>query len=203
MINISDRDLVGTGRHRKVYIHPDNDKLCIKVIYDGIHDAPAIEREKSYYRHLQKRQVSWEMLPAYHGDVITNIGEGSVFDLVTDDNNKVSRTLGHYVSSNELTKLHFKELVDALNSFKQYLISQRIYTIGIAHRNIVCQVINSKIEKIHIVDNIGNLEFIPISNYFDFRAKKKVNKKWKRFEEKLLAEFPLNEDLAKIFLQVV
>lgn len=202
MINIDESYLVGKGHHRKVYRHPENDKLCIKVVFDGNHESSEIESEKSYYRHLQKRGISWEMLPVYHGDVTTNLGQGTVFDLVTDTNNEVSKTLVYYFSSSERINAHFDELIIALNLFKQYLLEQRIITKGLAPRNIVCQLIDSTAFKLHIVDNIGNSEFIPISNYIAFRAHKKINKKWIRFKQKLLIESPENTDLKRLIDQI-
>lgn len=202
MINIDESYLVGKGHHRKVYRHPENDKLCIKVIFGGPDHSSELAREKAYYKHLKNRGVSWSMLPAYHGDVITNLGKGSVFDLIADTSGKVSKTLGYYLSSNQLTSTHYDELINALSSFKKYLLEQRIITKGLAHRNIVCLNIDSQISKLYIVDNIGNTEFIPISSFIGFYARNKINRKWRRFEQKLLSNFPENKALERIIQQL-
>jgi len=202
MIYIDESYLVGKGHHREVYRHPENDKLCIKLVFDGHDDSSEIQSEKSYYKHLQKRSVSWDMLPQYHGDVTTNLGEGTVFDLVTDNNNEVSKTLAYYFASSERTQANFNDLVKTLNSFKHYLLEQRVITKGLAPRNIVCQCNDSKITKLYVVDNIGNSEFLPISSYIGFRARKKINKKWARFKQKLLLEIPENTELASLINQL-
>ena len=36
-----------------------------------------------------------------------------------------------------------------------------------------------------VVDDIGNTEFFPISNYVSSSAKRKINRKWQRFEASL------------------
>jgi len=36
-----------------------------------------------------------------------------------------------------------------------------------------------------IIDNIGNSDFIPICNYIDWMATRKLHRKWQRFENLL------------------
>ena len=201
MINIDESNFVGKGNHREVYRHPTDPSLCIKINVckdPSSREIREVKREKDYYRLLKKQGVSWGMLPAYHGDVITNLGEGSVFDLITDANDKVSKTLGFYLTSNELTQENYDGLVSSLSQLKEYLLTQRIIVRGLAHRNMVCQRSESGIYRIAIVDNIGNSEFIPISNYVSYLAKRKINKKWARFKGRLLGEFPDNSVLQRI-----
>jgi hypothetical protein len=199
MIHIDDTNIIGKGHHREVYRHPDNPNMCIKIVVDLEQNPHEEEKEKAYYRHLQKRNVSWEMLPRYHGDVPTNLGPGSVFDLITNTDGNVAKTLGHYLQSNELTNTHQQQLSLGLKNLKKYLLTQRILTQGLAHRNIVCQITHTAEFNLCVVDNIGNSEFIPLSQFFRFRAEKKINKKWQRFEVKLLTEFPDNKALQLIF----
>jgi len=195
MIHINDTNIVGKGHHREVYIHPDNPKLCIKIVVDLTQAPSEEEKEKSYYRHLQKRNISWDMLPRYHGDITTNLGTGSVFDLITNFDGSVAKTLGFYLQTTELTYRHQQKLSLGLKNLKKYLLGQRILTQGLAHRNIVCQITQTGDFNLCVVDNIGNSEIIPLSQFFRFRAEKKINKKWQRFESKLLSEFVDNKAL--------
>ena len=139
------------------------------------------------------------MLPAYHGDLETSLGMASVFDLISDTDGSTSRTLGYYLQSEELTQQNYEGLLSSLSQLKNYLLSQKIIVRGLAHRNIVCQRNETGIFRLAIVDNIGNSEFIPISNYIDFLAERKIHKKWKRFEKRQLEEFTENSALRKIF----
>lgn len=198
MIKIDKSAFVGKGHHREVYRHPENPSLCIKIVVDQNYDSREIKRENSYYQHLEKRNISWDMLSKYHGDVITDMGIGSVFDLILDPDNSVSKTLGYYLRTPDETEKEYDNLLNALLLFKNYLVKERIITKSLAHRNIVCKRDESGVSLLSLVDNIGNAEFFPFSTYIGSMGRKKVHRKWKRFEEKLLKEFPDNKALHRI-----
>lgn len=40
--------------------------------------------------------------------------------------------------------------------------------------------------KLIMIDGIGNSDFIPLANYIDWYAQKKIQRRWTRFEKKLL-----------------
>ncbi len=198
MITINKSALIGKGHHREVYRHPNDPNLCIKIIFDTNYDSREIQRELNYYKHLEKKGATWEMLPRYHGDIETNLGTGSVFDMILDFDGSISRSLGHYLNSNEKTTTYFDDLLISLSMLKSYLLKNKVVTKSLAHRNIVCQKSESGIGRLVLIDNIGNTEFLPISNHVGFMARKKIMRKWRRFEYKLLSEFPDNQGLFKI-----
>ena len=196
MVNIEKSGLVGTGHHRECYRHPGNNNLCIKIIVSG--NAKEIRREKKYYRRLQKRGVSWDMIPRYYGEIETNMGSGSVFDLVLDHDGAISKNLKHYLSSNELTEANYNRLSDALDLLKNYLLQQQIITMTLNPNNILCKKLASGSLRFYVIDNIGNSDYIPICNVSRYFAKKKILRKWKRFEEKLLSKYKHNNALHKM-----
>lgn len=198
MINFDKYSMVGKGHHRECYRHPENQNLCIKVVVDGNIDARQVQREIKYYRHLERRGVSWDMIPKYYGDVITNLGIGSVFDLILDQDGAVSKTLGYYIASNEVTEANYDGLSNSLYLLKDYLLKERIITMTLAHRNIVCQRNKSGIFRLFVVDNIGNSDFIPISTYINCLAKKKIYRRWKRFEDRMLDTYAHNKALHRM-----
>lgn len=94
MLILSDKALLGTGRHRKCYVHPDNKNLCVKIIYnydDG--GEKEIRRELSYLNHLNKTLSDWSCIPRYYGTVETDLGVGYLYDLVRDFDGKFSENL--------------------------------------------------------------------------------------------------------------
>jgi len=198
MINIDKSSMFGKGHHRECYIHPENQNLCIKIVVDNNLGARQKHREQKYYRHLEKRNISWDMIPRYHGEIITNFGVGSVFDLITDQDGGISRTLKHYISSNELTEENYNSLASLLYLLKNYLLEQRIITSP-SPRNIVCQRNKSEISQLFIIDNIGNPHYIPISNYNKFLATRKINKEWGKFVYRMLHRNPDNKVLQRMF----
>ncbi len=195
MLNIDQSTLFGKGHHRECYVHPQDSSLCIKIIVDDKPNDRQVKREKNYYKHLQKRNVSFEMVPRYHGDVETNMGPGSVFDMITDHNGEVSKTLEYYLSSSKLTEENYEGLSRSFAQLKTYLIRERIITMTLAARNIVCQRDKSGIIRFSVIDNIGNSDFIPICNYIGSLARRKIIRRWKRFEKRLLAAYPDNKPL--------
>ena len=112
--------------------------------------------------------------------VETNIGTGYIFDLVVDSNNQPSKTLEYY-----LNQPNTEALVEPLLKLKVYLIQNLVITKEIKPRNIACINNNGIIERCVIVDDIGNTEFFPISNYVSSLAKSKIDRKWRRFESSL------------------
>ena len=184
MLNLDKSSLVGKGLRRKCYRHPKDSNLCIKIVVFGNGDES--KREKKYYRHLKKRGISWDMIPKFHGDIETNLGTGSVFDLILDSDGAVSKTLQYYLSSNDKLKAHYKGLSNALYSLKNYLLTQRIITMTLKPKNISCKKMRSGNFRLFVVDNIGNSDFIPVCNYSRFFARKKILRKWNHFERSIL-----------------
>ena len=196
MVNIEKSGLVGTGHHRECYRHPEDSNLCIKIAVSG--NSKEIKREKKYYRRLEKRGVSWDLIPRYYGEIETNMGSGSVFDLVFDHDGAISKNLKHYLSSNELTEANYSQLSNALDLLKNYLLQHRIITMTLNPNNVLCKKLASGSLRLYVIDNIGNSVLIPICNISDYFAKKKILRKWKRFEGKLLRKYKHNSALHKI-----
>ena len=196
MLYLDRANLIGRGRHRECYKHPGNRDLYIKLI---VKDSPLeIKREKQYYRHLQKRGISWDMIPRYYGDAETNLGLGSVFDLISDHDLVVSKSLEYYLSSEEQTEKCYESLSESLHLLKKYLLDNNIVTMDLKPYNILCQKNESGISRLFLVDNIYNSEFIPVSNYSTFFAKRKIARKWQRFEENILKAYPHNKALQRM-----
>ncbi len=202
MIIIDKSQFVGKGHHREVYRHPKQSALCVKINVDEHYDTREIERENAYFEHLEKRGIHWESLSRYYGDIQTDLGVGSVFDLILDDDDSVSKTLGYYLADDSRTGKYYRHLLNALAKLRDGLLRDRIITKSLAHRNIVCQKTSTGISRMVVIDNIGNAEFIPISSYISFFGKRKVQRKWLRFEDKLVAEFAENGSLKRMLSEL-
>jgi hypothetical protein len=193
MININREDFIGKGSHKECYKHPEDNNLCIKISFPDHYKE--IQREKDYYKHLEKRRISWEMIPRYYGDIETNLGVGSVYDLIMDHDNTASKSLEYYLSSKEKTEKYYDDLLNALYLLKEYLLKNKIITMNLDPSNILCQINESGISKLVLVDNVCNTEFIPVSNYSNYFATLKISRKWKRFERSLLYKYNNNKAL--------
>ena len=183
MLKLESSALLGRGLRRECYFHPEDENKCVKIVVAGDHRETA--REQSYYRLLEKRNIAWEMLARFYGNVETNLGEGAVFELIRDYSGEVSKTLVHYFSAPNKTDRNYQYLYQALPALKQYLLKWKIVTIALKPQNIVYKKTNESEGFLVVIDNIGNSDFIPICNYVDWMATRKIHRKWQRFEDLL------------------
>lgn len=199
MIIIDKNKFIGKGYHQACYRHPQNPDLCVKVNFSG---DKGIWREIRYYKHLEKRGISWEKIARYHGRISTDMGVGWVFDLVRDQDKSISKPLTHYIQSEEETEKYFDSLASSISSLKEYLFHNRIITMDLDPANILAQRRGGNIYSLYLIDNICNTELIPISTYVQYFARKKIGRKWGRFENHLAKAFNHNRLLTKIIRNI-
>lgn len=194
MLDLEAALVVGRGLHRICYAHPQDENLCVKVLLPLKSKTPLIEaeREVKYYRVLERKGVPWTMLPKFHGEVITSRGQGYVFELIRDYDGEISKTLKHYLSSSTETNSNYEGLSAAFGLLKDYLLVWKVVTMTIKAKNILYQKLNTETGRFVIIDNIGHSDFIPVCDYLDFMAERKIRRKWSRFEAALRKEYPQN-----------
>ncbi|OCG27602.1 hypothetical protein A9G11_12730 [Gilliamella sp. wkB108] len=186
-IQLTDKDYISKGLHRKCYHHPQDANKCIKVNYnEGAQEET--NREIAYYNHLIKRNIAWDVLAKYYGPVSTNYGEGQVFELIRDYDGKTSTSLEKYLADQQLTEQYYAALVVSLKALKSSLLKDRIITMTIKSKNILFQHLTPEKNRLIIIDNIGNSTFIPIANYISFFATAKIERTWQRFLKSLIRE---------------
>ena len=183
-LNIGSTYKIGEGEDRLCLPHPLDSKKCIKVMKH----PRAIKQMKSdmywYQRFAADKQISWQMISKYHGRIDTNYGIGLVFDLVYDYNGEISKNLNYYLKLNDDT--FNKQLPQHLQQLKEFLLSQEIIFRDLSADNILCQFHDEKNFTLVIIDGIGNNEFIPVSTYISFFAKRKIKRKWEKFSKGIL-----------------
>jgi len=186
MIELDDSLFFSKGTTRKCFLHPENNNLCIKIplINEGKRNKgilKAVHRENKFYLRLKKRNVSWEHLSQYKGDVDTNLGRGSVYQLIRDDNGEIATNLEQYLQSKN-PLINSNVLANALDELYAYMQENKVLTTSLLPRNIVIHQRNGHV-KLIIIDDIGSSEFIPVSQYISFFAEKKIKRKWAKFKE--------------------
>lgn len=192
MLKLKPSHLIGKGLHRECYVHPNQNDLCIKILVNK-NGYKEVAREQAYYKLLQKRNISWEILPKFYGNFETNLGPGAVFDFIRDFDGKASKSLEYYLSSIENTKQYYSGLSEAISNLRNILLREKIITMTLKAKNIVYKRTSDTKGILVIIDNIGNSDFIPIANYIPFMADKKIARKWRRFEKMLLTGYPDNK----------
>lgn len=196
-ITLSEKDYISRGLHRKCYHHPEDANKCIKVNYnDGAEEET--NREIAYYKHLIKRNVSFDALAKYYGPVSTNYGNGHIFELIRDYNGETAIPLEKYLANKSLTEKYFDQLVTGLKELKSALLKDRIITMTIKSKNILFQQLSDTNSRLVIIDNIGNSTFIPIANYIPCFAKSKIERTWQRFLKSIVKENSHNPLLTRL-----
>ena len=200
MLTLDSSQLIGRGLRRECYVHPADENKCVKVVVAGDHKETA--REQSYYHLLAKRRISWKMLARFYGNTETNRGPGAVFELIRDYNGEISKTLDDYLSTTSDFGGDYQSLSGALASLKQYLLQFKIVTMSIKPSNIVFKMVRASEGRLVVIDNIGNSDFIPICNYVDFMAVRKIHRKWRRFLNLLATDYAGNRALQEMLRQL-
>lgn len=187
-LELSTEQLIARGWHRECYQHPADRNLCIKVVVNG--NDTETRREQAYYRHLEQRLIDWQSIPKFHGNVVTNKGDGAVFSLIRDVDEQVSKTLGHYLSSAELFTRHRLELQDSLLRLYQYQLQNNVITMSLKPNNLLFQLRQNGKGTMFIIDNLGNAELFPVSTYSRFFGSRKIQRKWRKFKTVLNKQYP-------------
>ena len=145
-ITLSEKDYISRGLHRKCYHHPEDANKCIKVNYnEGAEEET--NREIAYYKHLIKRNVSFDALAKYYGPVLTNYGNGHIFELIRDYNGETAIPLEKYLANKSLTEKYFDQLVTGLKELKSALLKDRIITMTIKSKNNFFQQLSDRSEE--------------------------------------------------------
>jgi len=176
-IHLNQTGYITEGSQRLIYAHPDHSELCIKV--------PKTESNQRYVsreiKYTQKYQNKIKSIPAYHGIIQTNLGQGYVFDLVKNYDGSISQTLREYAEQGGDRDI-IKQKIEAL--YDLFLI-KHIIVSDLHAGNILVKHISETEFELWLVDGIGNSDFVKICDWFMFFHKKKLIRKFTRFSRGL------------------
>lgn len=189
MIELEESELLGEGRHKKVYQHPSDLGKCIKIMKDA--QDTELERELKYHRIMAKRGKHLSMLVEYYGEEETNLGKGYIFEKVVDFDGKPSQELTAIFEDKENTeKLLGCTASELLHSFKDLCFKEMPVVANMDSYNFMIQRLSPTKYTIRVVDNIGTPAHLPLAYYFDFFAKKHIAKYWHRFAVRYNKKYP-------------
>ena len=193
--------LLGKGKNKDIYIHPDNPGRCIRI---NARSADEHLREMNYrksrkYRHLPDSSF----LAAYYGAVKTNLGEGFVFERISDYDGTASKTVeeiirleikarGEGKSVKELlrTDKAVPEVAGALFRFRDIYFKEKFISYDLRPVNCMMQFDSPAEWRIRIIDGIGSPTLIPIVNYVDFLGAGHVRREWRKFIRRIEGSYP-------------
>jgi hypothetical protein len=187
MLSLPPRLFVAEGTDRKCFRHPHDEQRCIKVLHPDTRPG-RFWRELRYYRRLQRRGVDFSHLTPYRGMVDTNLGRGAVFDLVQDDDARISRSLHHYLLKNDPEFNAW--MVEEMERLKQNLYDQWIVFHDLNPTNILVKRLGYVDYRLVVIDGIGHNHFVPLASYSARLARKKLVRVWNRRYQQWYSAFP-------------
>lgn len=186
MIFLSDKQYISEGKTRQCYIHPENNKLCIKVMKPMHKNAKFLKKEINYYKKIQNRNKKHFLtfFAKYHGTVETNMGIGYLYSLVKDYDGKISLPLKHYLETRLISEFPNNLSKNALTDLKNQMVKYRVFGYDVYHNNLLCKLKSKNDIELVLVDGMGiNFESIRIRSHFaflvnhsEFLARKRVEK---------------------------
>lgn len=174
MLTINTENSIGKGRDRVCYEHPTQSNRCIKVTHK---DPKQSINDKNYYKKLEKRNISWDMIARYYGEEETSLGTGLVFEKILDYDNKVSQPLNIAINSihDEAT---LNAIIEKLAVMRDYLLQEKIIFRDLRPQNILFCRVSPDEFKLVIIDGIGNSDYIPLADYAAWYARRKIKRRW-------------------------
>ncbi len=186
---LTEARVIGEGGHKRVYVHPGDDSLCVKILLHGEEDSDW-RKEMRYRRSREKRGLSSQLLTRFFGSQPLADGSiGYIFERVRDYDGQDSRSLREYLDSKE-SRLKPDMVLAGLLSFRDLLFEEKIITSNMESSNFLIQWLSPSSYRIRIVDNIGSPVTIPLIFYVDFLALRHVKQYWERFVRDLQRRYP-------------
>ena len=182
ILMLAPSDVIAKGLARTVYQHPDRGDACIKIDhYEYREEHKDMQREAAYYRRIMffRRTKFFSGIPNFYGLVQTNLGVGSIFELVKDETTgAISRPL-NVIAIDELGH-RYGEISAALDRLIQSLFDEGIVLCDPHPGNIVVQELRDGSLRLVFIDGIGHNIFIPIVDAFICLSRKKLARVLKR-----------------------
>ncbi len=187
MLILEDKNIIGQGKDRVCYMHPDDSDKCVKIIKVN-HSHKQSVREHSYYKFMKRKNKDMRFLSKFYGKVNTNLGFGLVFELCRDSDIKISNSIGYYFENNLYEES--LSIIDNLKKLRKNLTINAIIFTDFTSNNILYK---TETKTIMVIDGIGNYDLIKISDYFKRLATNKINRRFDRFEKYLFKKYPYNK----------
>jgi len=180
MLEIREQDYISEGQARKVYQHPQENELCIKIGKPEIEENH-LYKEIKYYkkiRHKNTGKFGYQFYSQFLGEIKTNLGTGFIYQLVKDETtNEISLTLRHYLEM-DTSPVSDSAIQKGLLRLKEEMIKHKVFVGDLRARNIcVKRLKNGGIELV-VIDGLGHRDFFPFADWFTYFAKKKVNRRF-------------------------
>jgi len=192
IIQLSEDQFIASGAFCRCYRHPQNKNECVKIITENKKAKKRLKADLAYFKKLHKKNTDLQYIANYLDTCSTNLGEGYIFECLTDTDQCVSKTLEYYLTNEDLKKeLYLKEL----HKVGIYLLNNRILISDLHSKNILLQLSEDNPPKPVIVDGLGDTVAITIQNISKSHVQSKIIRRWNRFVRRVVKRHPDHEDL--------
>lgn len=214
-INLTEELLLGKGRSKDVYIHPENPAQCIKI---NARDDCDHRVEMSYRKSRERRNLPPSpLMVTYVGPIETNLGTGYVFERITDYDGTNSKTLEELIELEQKvraentsvrklldTEKEYPKVLDVLLRLRRELFRENIIVSDMWSYNFMIQFANPSDWRIRIVDDFGSSSWIPVVYYIDYFGAKHVKNRWCKFIKTIVSLYPglLTEEESSMLLAI-
>lgn len=172
---------IGKGRERACYVHPDDPAKAIKIPFGSV--TTQSRREIEFYRKLGRRAEAYaENIPLYYGRCQTNLGDGTVVELIRDHDGSVSRPLNAYLADGYPVE-EFEPYLEQLHaSFLHNLI---IFNHDMHVGNLLFQKRSPGDARLVAIDGLGDVVIVDWLDAFAPLVRRKIERRWARFTARL------------------
>ena len=126
--------------------------------------------------------VNFSHIPRYYGKIDTSLGRGMVFDLVSDFDGKVSRSLWDYFQQG----VPLSEFYPYLDELKRYMLANLvIFSVDMGRFNVLFQRLSKSSARLVVIDGLGNHTAMNWLDIVPSLARSKINRRWQRFITRL------------------
>ena len=203
MLTLAGREPFAIGGTRRCFVHPDDESLCVKVLrpdrtpsarlagargwrrLKGLRGFDDQRKEVKAYRQLRQSRIDWTHVPRYHGTVPTDQGIGVVTELHRNWDGRFPLNLEQLVPNGMTDALDA-----AIDEFKAWLRRTLFLSRDLLPHNIIAVAVEPQRFRLVIVDGIGNSELVPLSNWFATCARRKVERKIRKFDHRVRLLLP-------------
>ncbi|MGL6259065.1 YrbL family protein [Vibrio sp. WXL210] len=188
MIEINSQFHIASGLERDVYLHPQNNNICIKIQRPRL----SVNERESFFLNKYKACPSF---PDSYGFVDTNLGKGLMVELIRDYDGQISKPLSYYLCNNIIV---LEDCLDYLNELKNTYLDYNVLSRDRNLNNILLRKDSEFKFSPIVVDGLGWVDNTKnnIRMKFSFFVRKKI----KLLFENLSAEVRTTHRVMNVYL---
>ncbi|MCW8329579.1 YrbL family protein [Photobacterium sp. SDRW27] len=177
MLALTDDLLIGKGTERECYRHPTATNQCIKIRWNKQRKANESVREYLYFKYFCKSRLLDIPIAKPLNWVETNRGKGLIYELITDYDQQISRSLKYMLENDLITRdLAAEKLVQ----LREQLIHHNIAVTDVTKQNVACQFITPTEFRLVLIDGYGFSNFLPVALFSQRLSRKQIERRVNR-----------------------